>query len=47
MPGFLPSQEWQQVVLDKQGIIRYTELVEEVTQEPNYDAALGAVKELL
>ena len=34
-------------VLDKHGIIRYTELVEEVTQEPNYDAALGAVKELL
>jgi thiol peroxidase len=34
-------------VLDKEGIIRYAQLVEEVTDEPDYDAALEAVKELL
>ena len=34
-------------VLDKKGIIRYAQLVEEVTDEPDYDAALEAVKELL
>jgi thiol peroxidase len=34
-------------VLDKQGIIRYVELVKEVASEPNYDAALNAAKKLL
>ncbi|MEE8577168.1 MAG: thiol peroxidase [candidate division Zixibacteria bacterium] len=34
-------------VLDKEGIIRYAQLVGEVTDEPDYDAALEAVKELL
>ena len=34
-------------VLDKQGIIRYVELVKEVASEPNYDAALSAAKKLL
>ncbi len=34
-------------VLDKDGVIRYIQLVEEVTDEPDYDAALEAVKELL
>jgi len=34
-------------VLDKKGIIRYTQLVKEVSQEPDYDAALKAAKELL
>lgn len=34
-------------VVDKDGVIRYTEIVKEVTEEPNYDAALAAVKELV
>jgi thiol peroxidase len=34
-------------VLDKQGMIRYVELVKEVASEPNYDAALAAAKKLL
>ena len=34
-------------VVDKQGAIRYTELVKEVATEPDYEAALAAVKELL
>ena len=32
-------------VVDKEGIIRYIEIVEEVTNEPDYEAALSAVKE--
>ena len=34
-------------VLDKQGVIRYKEIVGELTEEPNYDAALEAAKKLL
>jgi thiol peroxidase len=34
-------------VLDRQGTVRYMELVKEVATEPNYDAALQAVKKLL
>jgi len=34
-------------VLDKDGIIRYIELVDELTDEPDYQAALNAAKELL
>jgi thioredoxin-dependent peroxiredoxin len=34
------------LVLDREGVIRYHQLVEEVSQEPDYDAALKAVKEL-
>ena len=34
-------------VVDKQGIIRYVELVKEVASEPNYEAALAAAKKLL
>jgi len=34
-------------VMDKQGVIRYTELVKEVATEPDYEAALAAVKEAL
>jgi thioredoxin-dependent peroxiredoxin len=34
------------LVLDREGVIRYYQLVEEVSQEPDYEAALGAVKEL-
>jgi thiol peroxidase len=34
-------------VVDKQGVIRYKEIVSELTEEPNYDAALEAAKELI
>lgn len=34
-------------VLDKQGVVRYIELVKELGTEPNYEAALKAAKELL
>jgi thioredoxin-dependent peroxiredoxin len=34
-------------VVDKQGVVRYTELVKEVATEPDYEAALAAVKEAL
>jgi thiol peroxidase len=34
-------------VVDKQGTIRYTELVKEVASEPDYEAALKAAKGLL
>ena len=32
------------VVVDPEGKVVYTELVPEITQEPNYEAALKAVK---
>ncbi|MBP3227860.1 MAG: thiol peroxidase [Bacteroidaceae bacterium] len=32
------------VVVDEQGIVRYTELVPEITHEPDYAAALGALR---
>lgn len=35
------------LVVDQQGVIRYYQLVSEVTDEPDYDAALEAVKKLL
>ncbi|MCS7209438.1 MAG: thiol peroxidase [Fimbriimonadales bacterium] len=34
-------------VVDPQGIIRYAEYVPEITQHPNYDAALQAVRQLI
>ena len=34
-------------VVDQKGIIRYLELVEEVTNEPDYEAVLQAVKEIV
>jgi thiol peroxidase len=34
-------------VSDKQGVIRYVELVKELGSEPNYEAALNTAKELL
>lgn len=34
-------------VVDKQGIIRYIERVKEQTDEPDYEAAINAAKELL
>ena len=33
-------------VVDKEGVVRYTQLVREITQEPDYDAVLSAVGEL-
>jgi Peroxiredoxin len=32
------------VVIDKDGVVKYVELVSEITQEPDYDKALAAVK---
>lgn len=32
------------VVIDPNGTVEYTELVDEITHEPNYDAALAAIK---
>ena len=34
-------------VVDREGVIRYMELVKEVTSEPDYEAALKAAKELI
>jgi len=34
-------------VVDKEGIIRYCQLVPEIAEEPDYDAVIAAVKELL
>lgn len=31
------------VVLDENGVVKYTELVNDITQEPNYEAALASV----
>jgi thiol peroxidase len=33
-------------VVDKKGIVRFTEIVDELTNEPDYDSALQVVKEL-
>ncbi|MBM4021368.1 MAG: thiol peroxidase [Planctomycetes bacterium] len=33
-------------VLDAQGVVRYAQVVKEVAQEPDYDAALAAVEKL-
>lgn len=34
-------------VVDREGTVRYTELVKELTNEPDYEAALGAVRDLV
>ena len=34
-------------VIDKEGIIRYCQLVSEIAEEPDYDAVISAVKELV
>jgi thiol peroxidase len=34
-------------VVDKEGIVRYVQIVKELTNEPDYEAALKATKELL
>ena len=43
MVGFMARSV---VVIDGAGVVRYTELVPEIVQEPNYDAALAAVAAL-
>jgi thiol peroxidase len=35
------------IVVDRQGVIRYIQLVKELTQEPDYAAALEAVRKIL
>jgi thiol peroxidase len=35
------------IVLDKEGVVRYYELVKEVANEPNYEAAIAAAKKLV
>jgi thioredoxin-dependent peroxiredoxin len=34
-------------LVDKQGVVRYVELVKEIASEPNYEAALDAARGLL
>ena len=34
-------------VVDREGVVRYIQLVKEISSEPDYDAALAAVKQLL
>ncbi len=34
-------------VIDAQGVIRYVEYVKEITEQPDYETALAAVRELL
>jgi thiol peroxidase len=31
------------VVIDEKGVVKYTELVPEIAQEPDYDSALAAL----
>ena len=33
-------------IVDKKGVIRYRQLVDELTNEPDYEAALKAVREI-
>lgn len=33
-------------IVDREGVVRYIQLVEELTQEPDYDAVLSALKEI-
>lgn len=35
------------LVVDREGVVRYTQLVKEVGEEPNYDTVLSAIKELV
>ncbi len=35
------------LIVDQKGVIQYKELVKEVTNEPNYDAALAELKKLI
>jgi len=33
-------------IIDREGVVRYIQLVKELTQEPDYDAVLSALKEI-
>jgi peroxiredoxin len=33
-------------IADAEGVLRYTQLVEEMTKEPNYDEVLNALKSI-
>lgn len=35
------------VVIDKKGVVKYKEITKDIIEEPNYDKALAAMKELL
>lgn len=35
------------VVIDKNGVVKYKEITKDILDEPNYDSAIAAVKELL
>ena len=35
------------LVVDREGVIRYLEIVKELGSEPDYDTALAAARELL
>ena len=35
------------IVVDKQGVIRYLEIVSDVSNEPDFESALAMVKELI
>ena len=37
----------EQFVLDADGIVRYAQVVKEVADEPDYDAALAAIEKLV
>jgi len=45
--GQSPSWNFHKFVVDRDGTVKYMELLSEVTKEPNYDAALAAAKALL
>jgi len=34
-------------IIDKEGVVRYVQLVKEVSKEPNYEEAINALKQLL
>jgi len=34
-------------IIDKDGVIRYKQIVPEVTNEPNYDEAMEALKQIV
>ncbi len=47
MADFLKVLTRAVFVVDKDGVVKHAEVVPEITQEPDYAAALTAVKSLL
>jgi len=35
------------VIVDKSGVVRYVEITKDIVEEPDYNKAIAAVKELL